>query len=186
MVSWSGCRHRANGKQLRYLPFSAKRSTPAPLHPWAASDKDWDRVHIDFAEFNKTFYLIMVCSTSKWIEVTKMSSTTAAQTITALKHKFAQFGLPTNVVSDNGPQFASAEFQHFLTVNGIKHTLLPPYHPASNGQAERCVQTIKAALKKQFFSGESTSADWLQSFLLMYRTTPHPTTGRSPAEIFLK
>ena len=43
-----------------------------------------------------------------------MSSTTAAATITAFRDVFARFGFPVNVVTDNGPQFISAEFGEFL------------------------------------------------------------------------
>ena len=56
---------------------------------------------------------------------------------------FSSYGLPEEVVSDNGPQFVSHEFSNFMKMNGIKHTLTPPYHPASNGAAERSVQILK-------------------------------------------
>ena len=55
-------------------------------------------------------------------------------------------------MSDNGPQFVSRDFSSFMKMNGIKHTLIPPYHPASNGAAERSVQILKQALRKQVVS----------------------------------
>ena len=48
---------------------------------------------------------------------------------------FAQHGLPEEVVSGNEPQFTSNEFAEFMGKNGIKHTLVSPYHPQSNGAA---------------------------------------------------
>ena len=76
-----------------------------------------------------------------------MNSTTSTQTITELRRLFAAHGLPTQLVSDNGPQFTSVEFATFCKKNGVKHIRCSPYHPASNGLAERLVQTFKRAMK---------------------------------------
>ena len=57
---------------------------------------------------------------------------------------FATDGLPVQVVTDNGPQFISKEFAEFVGQNGIKHVRSSPYHPASNGQAERVIQILKS------------------------------------------
>lgn len=68
-----------------------------------------------------------------------MSSTTAEATIAALRMVFATHGLPEELVLDNGPHFIAQEFKEFLKSNKIKHILSAPYHPASNGEAERAV-----------------------------------------------
>ena len=57
------------------------------------------------------------------------------------------YGIPTQLVSDNGPQFTSEEFASFMKRNGIKHIRSAPYHPSTNGTAERFVQTFKKAMK---------------------------------------
>ena len=81
-----------------------------------------------------------------------MPSTTFQRTITVLRDLFSSYGLPEEVVSDNGPQFVSHDFSNCMKMNGIKHTLTPPYHPASNGAAERSVQILKQAFRKQVVS----------------------------------
>ena len=48
-------------------------------------------------------------------------------------------------MSDNGPQFVSAEFEKFMKENGVKHFRSAPYHPSTNGLAERFVQSLKQA-----------------------------------------
>ena len=69
-----------------------------------------------------------------------------------------------------------------MDMNGIKHLTTAPYHPASNGLAERAVQTVKTGLKKMT---AGNIEDKLARFLFQYRITPHTTTGRSPAELLM-
>ena len=127
-------------------------------------------------------FLIVVDAYSKWLEVIPMSSTTAERTITELRKLFATHGLPTQVVTDNGPQFISQEFEVFLKANGIQHYRSAPYHPATNGEAERYVQTFKQAMRAAK-NDPGTLSTKLIRFLLSYRTTPNATTGVSPAEL---
>lgn len=78
-----------------------------------------------------------------------MSSITSSLTTDALRGFFAAYGLPEEVVSDNGPQIIYFEFTEFLKRNGIKHTRVPAYHPASNGAVEWSVQILKQSLRKR-------------------------------------
>ena len=89
----------------------------------------------------------MVDAHSKWPEVVEMGSTTTAATIRELRRIFASYGLPEQLVSDNGPQFIASEFAMFLRKNRVKHVRSAPYHPASNGAAEQFVQTFMRAMK---------------------------------------
>ena len=96
---------------------------------------------------------------------------------------FATHGIPEVIVSDNGTAFTSAEFSEFTAKNGVKHLKTAPYHPSTNGLAERAVQTFKTAMKK---SGSGSDIDTrLARFLFHYRTTPNSTTGVSPAELLM-
>ena len=113
-----------------------------------------------------------------------MNSTTAVRTIAALRNMFAHYGIPEQLVSDNGPQFISEEMHQFLATNGVKHICSAPYHPSTNGAVERLVQTVKHALKSGHQRGVPLEQT-LATFLLQYRTTPHATTGVTPASLFL-
>jgi transposase InsO family protein len=105
-----------------------------------------------------------------------MSSTSSLKTIEVLRSLFARYGLPEQFVTDNGPQFSSAEFANFMKGNGIKRIISAPYHPASNGFAERFVQTLKQALKAGEKDGKNIDHH-LAEFLFEYRATPHATTN---------
>lgn len=129
-------------------------------------------------------FLVVVDAHSKWPEVAIMRSTTTEKTIEKLGEMFSRFGSPAQLVSDNGPQFVSQEMSEFLQANGVQHIKSAPYHPATNGLAERFVQTLKHALKTS--QGQGKLHQRLHNFLLNYRNSPHATTKTSPASLMLK
>lgn len=119
-----------------------------------------------------------------------MKNITSEKTIEALEEIFALFGYPTVIVSDNGPQLISEMFENYLARNGVIHKKSAPYHPQSNGAAERFVQTAKNAIKKMIGSEINPTKKILNKiieiFLQEYRATPHAATEQSPAKLFLK
>ena len=122
-----------------------QQSVP-PLRPWSWPTTPWMRLHLDYSgPFEGTMILVLIDAHSKWIEAVHTPNSTSSTVIEELREKFAQFGIPQTIVSDNGMYFTSAEFESFLRGNGIQHLTTAPYHPASNGLAERAVQIIKKA-----------------------------------------
>jgi transposase InsO family protein len=109
----------------------------------------FERIHSDFAGpcSDGSTYLIIVDSYSKWPEVFKMPNMSAAATVICMRSFVHRFGIPKEIVSDNGTQFRSAEFAQFCQEFGIKQTFIPPFHPQSNGQAERFVDTFKRSME---------------------------------------
>lgn len=87
-------------------------------------------------------FLLVIDALTKWPEIVLMSSTTTSATIKILREMFARFGSPDCIVSDNDPQLVSAKMRRFLEAEGVLHILSAPFHPQSNGQAERAL--IKA------------------------------------------
>ena len=90
-------------------------------------------------------------------------------------------GLPEILVIDNGPSFLSSEFTDFVKATGIQHIKTVPYHPASNGLAERAAQTFKACMKKL---SKGSLQDQVNTFHFKYHTTPQ-ITGVLPAELLM-
>ena len=155
----------------------------APLNPWKWPTKPWSRLHLDYAgPFENRMFLILIDAHSKWIEAFCTPNATSKAVMAELRTVFARFGVPETVVTDNGTCFVSDEFEHFLSKNGIKHHTSAPYHPASNGLAERAVQIVKRGLKK-VTSGDITSR--LAKVLFTYRMAPQATTGVSPCELLV-
>ena len=129
--------------------MNRKNPPEAPLHPWEWPSKRWERIHIDYAgPFLGKMFLVVIDAYSKWIEVHRVNTATSRVTIEKLRSTFAIHGFPITIVSDNGRNFCREEFEEFLAKNGIHHRRKAPYHPASNGLAERAVQTFKKGMKK--------------------------------------
>ena len=161
-----------------------KLPAEAPWHPWEYPSRPWSRLHLDFAgPFMNKMFLIIVDAYSKWIDVSVMNSTTSESTIAKLEQVFATHGLCDMIVTDNGSAFTSAEFAAFVHKYGIKHRTTAPWHPSSNGCAERAVQNFKEGMKK-IKSG--SIQEKLNRFLFRYRITPQTTTGLAPCELLMK
>lgn len=145
--------------------------------------RPWARLHLDFlGPFEGKNILIIVDAHSKWMEASCTPSTSSSSAIEVLRTLFAQFGVPETVVTHNGTGFVGREFEQFLTANGIRHITSAPYHPASNGLAERSVQIVKKGLKKLT---TGTMSSRLAKTLFNYCIAPQSTTGISPAELLL-
>lgn len=88
---------------------------------------------------------------------------------------FARHGIPTEVMSDNGPQYSAEYFKKFAKEWGFSHTTSSPRYPQANGETERAARTVKDFLSK--------AADPYLA-LMEYRATPL-ANGYSPAELLM-
>ena len=164
-------------QRTRHLPPTA------PIQPWEWPKSPWSRLHADYAgPFLGKMYLLVVDAHSKWLEVFPVSAATSTITIEHLRTLFSTHGLPHLLVTDNRTVFTSSEFKDFLHRNGIRHATSAPYHPSSNGLAERAVQAFKEHIKR---STQGSLQSRISRFLLTYCNTPHTATGISPAELLM-
>ncbi|XP_062700701.1 uncharacterized protein K02A2.6-like [Aedes albopictus] len=175
-------------RQCRACADAAKSPRKTTLESWPIPTKPWSRIHIDYAgPIDGLYYLVIVDAFSKWPEIFRTRSITASSTIELLRETFARYGNPNTLVSDNGTQFTCESFKNFCCINGITHIRTAPYHPQSNGQAERFVDSLKRGLKKLNEGGRPSTPEHLQTFLSVYRSTPNKSSPqmKSPAEVFL-
>lgn len=143
----------------------------------------WSTLHLDFAgPYKGHTFLNVVDEMSKWLEVKIVANQSSLEVISRLREIFAIHGLSKKVITDNGSAFVSEELKAFYRSNGITFSTTAPYHPSSNGQAERMVRYTKSSLATL---SEGDFHLKLQRFLFKQHTTPHTTTGRTPAELIM-
>ncbi len=160
---------------LQYRP----KHQAEPLNPHPVPDGPWQKVGVDLFELNSHYFVIIADYYSGYPEVVQLSSITSTAVINAMKGVFGRHGVPFEVFSDNGPQFAGEEFQQFAETWEFKHSTSSPTFPKSNGLAERTVQTVKNLIKKSKASKQDACMA-----LLVYRSTPL-NCGKSPAELLM-
>ena len=141
------------------------------------------RFHLGYAGpvLGKMF-LIVIDVHSNWIEAFPVNTSTSSVTIEKSRITIATHGLPEVVVTDDGRNFISREFEDFFKQKEIRHITTAPYHPASNVMAERAVQTFKEGKTKMNGGGVETRVSRIRA---QYRITPQTSTGVSPAELLL-
>jgi len=160
--------------------FKDRYSKKTELSPWPVSKYPWEKVHVDFCEINGKYLFVLVDSYTKFPEVVITKDMSAETVKTVLQSIFSRFGIPQCLVSDNGPAFISISLQNWLRNIGCRQLTIAPYHPQSNGLAERFVRTIKQQLKE---TGGEELQNTINKFLFCYRNTQHNTTGFTPTEL---
>ena len=128
---------------------------------------------------------IVVDYYSCFLEVVIMQSTTSQKMTEALTPIFVHYGYPFTLKSDNAAQFELEEFKELLSKNDIEHRKSPPLWSQANGEVERQNRTLLKVLKIAQVEGKRWK-DELNKFLLAYRTTPHSTTGMTPASLMFR
>nr|XP_054763903.1 uncharacterized protein K02A2.6-like [Lytechinus pictus] len=149
-----------------------------PLEPHEVPPTPWTKLAADLFHLGGTDFLLITDYHSKFPVIRRMHSTTSTAVTTVMKEAFSMFGVPAEVVSDNGPQFSGKPFKEMCAKWNIKHTTSSPRYPRSNGLLERMVMhAVKSMIKKC----RQTGQDLLEA-LLHLRATPQADLP-SPAEL---
>ena len=144
----------------------------------------WENLRADlFGPLPSNEYILVVqCLCSRFPAVEIVSSTSAAAAIPAIDKILTNFGIPYKLGSDNGPPFNSRAFTEFADHMGFRHVKVTPYAPWANGTVEHFMRNLGKILRTSNITNQSWKPS-LQSFLRLYRATPHCTTGYAPAQL---
>ena len=158
-------------------PPEPMRRTQFPSEPWCDLAGDL------LGPLPSGEYLFVVVDYySRYFEVAIMKSVTSRRIIDTLETMFSTHGIPNSLKTDNGPQFVSDEIEKYFQDNDIEHRTSTPLWPQANGEVERQNRSLLKVMR----IAQAEKKDWrreLLKFLTAYRSTPHTTTGVSPAKL---
>ena len=145
--------------------------------PHEIPSRPWEQVGVDLFELDQKQYMITVDYYSNFWDIHHLKSTTSTSIALKLKNHFARHGCPDRLISDNGPQFVSAEFRKFAKEWDFQQRTSSPGNSKGNGKVESAVKTAKNLLRK----GLDTRADPFIA-ILDYRNTPTQGMNTSPVQ----
>ncbi|XP_074299223.1 uncharacterized protein LOC141630282 [Silene latifolia] len=130
---------------------------------------------------NRVYMLVMTDYFSKWIEVEAMTEVKEWHVISFIKcNIISRFGIPSEIVCDNGSKFISDSTEGFCSRWNITLRISAPRYPQTNGQAESSNKIIVENLRKRLEELGGKWADELPLVLWSDRTTPKMATGQTP------
>jgi hypothetical protein len=160
------------------------------FHPLELPDIPWAEVTADFTTdlpLSKGFdsILVVVDQFSKEVEFIPCNKTTTALDTARLylHNVWKNHGLPSSIVSDRGPQFASQVMRDLCKRLGIQPKLSTAFHPQTDGQTERMNRDLQQYLRLFTAEKQDEWVDWLPLAQFSYNTKKQASTQKSPFEV---
>lgn len=129
----------------------------------------------------KRFILVVTDYFTKWVEAEAYERIREQEVERFLwKHVICRFGIPKEIVTDNGPQFITQSLKDFCRGFKIKLTYSTPRYPQANGLAEATNKTILDTLRRRLEEAKGLWPELLLEVLWSFRTTPRMSTLQTP------
>ena len=166
---------------------SQNYTEPEPMKRRELPSRPWEHLSADFMGPlpSGESLLVVVDYYSRWIEVFVLRTTTSEKVINCLQSLFCVHGIPLSLQTDNAQNFNSQEMNDYLSSLNIEHRNTTPYWPQANGEVEIQNKSILKRLRIAHAEKKDMKSE-LETYLMMYRSTPHSTTGMSPAEMLFR
>ena len=130
------------------------QSNEMPLQPQVLIEP-FERWDLDFVgritPLSKKKRYILVCTdyVTKWVEAKALYQANEQSIIDFLFEEiFTHFGVPREIMTDQGTQFMSNMVKTIIQKYHIRHKVSTPYHPQANGQVESTNKVLEAILTK--------------------------------------
>ena len=123
------------------VPSRSQQKEPAV--PMKIPSRPWQKLGVDIFLHESSWHVIVADYCSKYPWIFQLAAISSKDVISVLNFSFSEFGMPEEVISDNGPQFTAREYQDFAAQYGFRLTTSSPYYSKGHGFIERQIQTIK-------------------------------------------
>jgi len=155
--------HNRIHKILKQQGLSIEQPAKQKRRKWIRFEREHSNSlwHIDYSEMDGKQVLGLLDDASRFVPWSEeFDEATAENAVTALNKAVNKYGVPRQLLSDNGGHFASISrascpnpennaFQKRLNKLGIQHIKTRAHHPQTNGKMERWFGTLKQ-LKPHF------------------------------------
>ncbi|CAH9088576.1 unnamed protein product [Cuscuta europaea] len=130
---------------------------------------------------NRKFVIVAVNYFTKWVEAEPLASITHLQCKKFIwKNIFCRFGVPLQIISDNGRQFDCEAFRQFCAEWGVESSRVAVCYPQANGHVENTNRTIVDGRQKKLEALRTVWVEELNNILWTFRTNPRKATGETP------
>ena len=166
---------------------STPHTPPPPMVLRETPGRVWQHVSMDFkGPVGGDYYLHVTIDNFSRFPVVQMTKSTDFKGLKdKLVETFSMYGIPESVTHDGGAPYNSDNWRKFAKQQGFTSRRCTPEHPRSNGIAERFMGVIKKTIHAAKAEGNDPRLE-VQRLLINYRNTPHPSTGKSPAELVFR
>ena len=174
----SGCQKSDKSVPPAKVPTSV---IPPPTKPWHKLAMDIAGPFA-VAPDNQRFVVVLMDYYSKYPEILSTGAITSRVIIKWLDDVFSRYGLPEELVTDNGTSFTSKEFTDYLEHNNVRHLRTSVYSPNENGLVERFNRYLKTHVQA-FVAENKPWHTGMNALLRHYRATSPTATGLSPCQL---
>jgi hypothetical protein len=165
-------------------------SIKLPLTITDTKTTPWDKVYLDvvgpLAMTQSGMKYILTCqdNLSKYFIAIPLQNQTAEEVTNAfVKNIILIYGIPTEILTDQGSNFMSDVFKRICKLFKIEKIHTTAYHPESNGALERTHKTLANYLRCFCDKKLNTWDEFLPFACFTYNTTPHSVTRFTPYEV---
>jgi transposase InsO family protein len=163
-------------------------------HPFHLSTtRPMQVIHMDTLSMGITndngdsYLLVLIDACSRWLELYPIPDLTAEIAAMKLFEHFGRFGIPGQILSDNGSQFQNKLHDELHTLIGVDKLRTTPYSHEENGIVERANKEILRHVRSILFD-KGIHKEWHLAIPIVQRilnSQNSSITGCAPAELIL-